>query len=608
MWRALILGVAFLGIGWGSVPADAQVAELLKIIPDDAAGFVVVNDLAATSGQIEALAAKLSTPLPSPLMVIKAQAGLDKGVADHGSLVVVGLLVPRGGQQPPDLHTVMLVPVEDYGQVIAQLQPDDAAAKVAQVKLRGASMLAARRGAYLALARPEHRASLERMLDPKRDISQTAAPLAEWLGTQQLSLVLTPAGTQALGDAAWNGLDAIKRQGLPGQDPQMTAAGLGVYQDLVRGMQHEFAQVGVALNVDPDRGLGIEKLVMLKPESILATASADVPALTRPALSGLPGGTYMMAVEGPMLPVLMEAMMGMSMNVMRRLPAAGGESGLSEEQYREMISGSMEAMRGVKSMSMVFGVGQPNEGIYGRTVALMKVDQADKFLEAYEQSIQKMQGVTANLKVPYMARFETGHEEIDGKSVLKITTDMSQMNIPQTPGAPDMKKTMESLFGPDGKLHIYVAAADPQTVVLAYASAENLRRGLAAARSGQPELAADPQTVTTAQLLPGDSPWVGYLSPQGTLAFARNMVSKFAAPVAMMIPPFPDSPPIGMAMRLKADRLEATAVVPVDLIQAIVAYGAQVRAMAVPPPQVPPQAPPALPKEKPTDGQFESNN
>lgn len=608
MWRALILGVAFLGIGWDSRPADAQVAGLLKVIPDDVAGFVVVNDLAATSGQIEALAAKLSTPLPSPLMVVKAQAGLEKGVADHGTLAVVGLLVPRGGQQPPDLHTVMLVPVEDYGQVIGQLQPADAAARISPVKLHGAPMLAARRGDYLALARPEHQASLERLLDAQRDITQTVAPLTEWLGTQQLSLVLTPAGTQALGDAAWNGLDAVKRQGLPGQDPQMTAAGLGLYQDLVRGMQHEFAQVGVALNADPDRGLSIEKLVMLKPESTLAKASADVPALTRPALSGLPGGTYMMAAEGPVLPVMMEAMMGMSMNVMRRLPAAGGESGLSEEQYREMISGSMEAMRGVKSMSMVFGVGQPKEGIYGRTVALMKVDQSDKFLESYEQSIQKMQAVTANLKIPYMARFETSHEEIDGKSVLKITTDMSQMNMPQTPGGPDMKKTMESMFGPDGKLHIYVAAADPQTVVLAYASADNFRRGLAAVRSGQPELAADPQTAITAKLLPGDSPWVGYMSPHGTIAFARNMVSQFAPPVAMMMPPFPDSPPIGMAVKLKADRLEANAIVPVEVMQAAIDYAAKVRAMALPPQAPPPQAPPALPLEKPTDGQFEPNN
>ena len=72
----------------GQTPQDA-----LKVVPEKAAAFVIVNNLGDLNNKIEVLARRLGTPLPfSPLEMIKGELGVGNGLNTKGSLLFAVIL------------------------------------------------------------------------------------------------------------------------------------------------------------------------------------------------------------------------------------------------------------------------------------------------------------------------------------------------------------------------------------------------------------------------------------------------------------------------------------------------------------------------------------
>jgi hypothetical protein len=453
-------------------------------------------------------------------------------------------------------------------------------------------MLAARRGPFVAISQVEDRAALDQVLAARGEFVPSSKTLTDWAESNPLTLIISQRGTTHLFAAAQQGLEFIKSQAsqAPGQDADTVAAGIGMYQDIVRLMAREFTQAAVALQIDPQRGLKIEKRAMISSGGKLAGLAASLPARSRPALQDLPEGPYMMAMDGPLPEFMSEEMMELSMSVMRRMAGSGGQD-ITDEKLQAVVRASSAVMKDVQSASMVIGVPQQAGGVYSRTVGLFKVADATRYLDAYQQAMQQMRQLFQGLKVPFMGMYELERIEVDGLQVLQVTMDMAQA-VPQTPGGPDMKQLFERMFGPGGKISIYLAPADQQTVVLAYESTENLQRGLQAARAAGGGLSADEQTGKAASLLPTTAQWVGYLSPAGTIAFGQQMLGQLAPPAAGQMPEFPLSPPLGFSAQLKPGELNSHLAVPLPTMQAAVEFGTRMRNMILPPQAPPPQAVP----------------
>ena len=102
-------------------------------------------------------------------------------------------------------------------------------------------------------------------------------------------------------------------------------------------------------------------------------------------------------------------------------------------------------------------------------------------------------------------------------------------------------------------------------------------------KQGQKGLAGDRQVAKTAAMLPAGAPWVAYWSPQGTVAFARRMITVFteigAGAGAPEIPKFPDTPAVGAAITKAPDELRLEAVVPAETLNAGAAYILKIREM-----------------------------
>jgi hypothetical protein len=138
---------------------------------------------------------------------------------------------------------------------------------------------------------------------------------------------------------------------------------------------------------------------------------------------------------------------------------------------------------------------------------------------------------------------------------------------------------IERMFGTGDKVKVYLAAADAQTVVLAYISTKSLKRALSAAKTPKKGLASDTDVGETMALLPADAQWVGMISPSGFMSLIRGMVGGGVGPGGAPILPgeFPETAPVGFAARLGSSSLDTDFVVPAGLLKATGEFVQKVR-------------------------------
>jgi hypothetical protein len=208
----------------------------------------------------------------------------------------------------------------------------------------------------------------------------------------------------------------------------------------------------------------------------------------------------------------------------------------------------------------------------------MRVDDARKYMADYEKQIAAMNEIIKDSKSPIMSPMQVEKIDVDGTPGFKI-----EMKMPEMPGmenVPNFADVMENLFGPGGKMRIFLVPADEHTVVAAYTSRASLARCVRAVKEAGTALAADPGVAKTAALLPAGAPVVAYWSPQGTIAFANQAIALFApAEERFELPAFPETPPVGMAGTFSAAEIQWHVVIPAEVLKAVGKYVGEVKKM-----------------------------
>jgi hypothetical protein len=175
--------------------------------------------------------------------------------------------------------------------------------------------------------------------------------------------------------------------------------------------------------------------------------------------------------------------------------------------------------------------------------------------------------------------------KIDDLDGYELTMDMSAFLAKIAGNNPAAKQMMQMMFGPDGKLNIYLAPIDDTTVAMSYVNQDGIARVKAACANVQGSLASDPDIAQTAKLLPQGAQWVGYLSPKGMMDFITT-VMQAAAPQGRampMLPPFPQTPPIGFGAEVSGKGLDVQIVMPGPTLKGIGTYVMQMKGMFAPP-------------------------
>ena len=579
---ALVLAV----LSWLAGPARAAAAEsdlaVLKVIPEDAYAVVVVTHLDKADEQISKLGQEMQMPVPPVLQMLKARAGVQEGVDDHGSAAMAFLPGDNGSAAPP----VAFVPVTDFTKFIGQLQPEDATAAITKITIAGEDCLAGKKEGFAVLADAGQKDLLKKVLDSSRPIGPVIGSLAGWAGEHEIAFVATPTGVKKGVAAARKGLEQIKNvvanSGAP--NAKMATQGFEVYDLLLKSADKEVSQFGLGMRVDNDGGLHIDSRTLFVAGGTWTAAARDLKAPEGMRLSCLPAGSYLMAFDGAMPKSFSKSFLNMSVDMINNLSKASGGKELTEDQIKQMNDLMEKSMAGMRSMSMVMGVPKPGGSFYGNMVGVLKVDNSKEYMANYQKSIEGIRDFMKQNNIAFPFPQEVEKTKIDDVDGLKMSMDMSKM-FAQMPNNPASKQMLQMMFGPEGKLNVYVVPIDETTIALSYVTPDNIARIKAACKNPGTSLGADADIAQTAKLLPAGAQWIAYLSPKGFVDFVGSFMMGMAggAGGAMpMIPPFPQTPPIGIGVESSAKGLDAAIVIPGGALKGVATYIQQMQHMMAP--------------------------
>jgi len=555
----------------------AQAAEdLLSVIPEQSLGFVLVNRLAESDAKIQALCRQMQLPAPSPLNMLKAQAGIKQALDEKGSAAIVVMSGEEAGSPPA---AVLFLPVADYPQFIGQLKPEDASAKIVEVRIADQSLLVGNRGGYAVAVKPSNRRVLEQVLDlPKRPAADVV-PLGELLADGDLAGAVTRRGVEFLSAKGQAALQQAKKDlaALPDDKKlgmEAAIAVFGVYEKMIKAAGEEINSYAFAARIDDGGNLHVTERVRVTPGGQAAKMLGQVKPPEGNLLAGLPEGPFVFALAGVLPESAGECLMQFSAEIMK---AAPGLYGLNGQQVDKLIDISRQSMKRFRGMSMMMGVGQPGDPIYSNFAIVETVDDSKAFLAEYRKTIEVMNELLKDAKNSILGPSKLEEVEVGGTPALELT-----MKIPTPPTAanvPDFDELMKKLFGPGGEIVVFFAAADDHTIVASYTGKKLLRESLQAAKGTSPGLAGDPELAKTAAMLPSGAQWVGYISPKGTIDFVKRVIPAFTpeGKTPPKLPECPETPPIGFAVKTAPDGLRSHTVVPAEVLKALGGLVAELR-------------------------------
>ena len=582
--RTLIL-TAFLLLS----AATAQAESILDHLPDDAIGFVLIRNLAATNAKIEGVTRIFQEvspmPIPAPLPVLKAATGLGEGLNEQGDALLALLPGDEGGATPRPL---LLVAVSDYAAFAASVN-GDATGEVCRVTIAGEEILVAKRGSHAVLMNVEHRERLESLLATEPKPLAALEPLSNWLAKTDVAAVLTSSGVDML--------TALGQQGLAGQreateerlsEPDVSNSlrqwhdALEMYEAVLGflGVELEVAAAGLA--IDDHSNLKLLSHALLSNEGELKGVAAP-PAVASP-LAGFPDQPYVFAAGGPLPQTYGEASAVFMRKMIEANPQSHGFEDLSDEDWKELEESWKAAMQGVTSMSMLIQPGQVDDPLMGDFYSLVHVDDAAAYLVSYKKSMETWNKLLAKTSSDIKLAYETSDVEVAGKQGMLTTVDVGA--AANDGNDPTFNAMMEGMFGTDGVMRTYLIEANEKTVLMGMSNEEDVAALLAMAAKGETGLADSPSTQTTLKLLDPAAPWVGVQSPKGTVAWIKRFVDKFWAQLgqgAPTIPEYPDSSPVGFSVNLSDGRLSTEMVWPVDTLEGVAAFIKSVQESFKPP-------------------------
>ncbi|MCU0872017.1 MAG: hypothetical protein MUE50_06695 [Pirellulaceae bacterium] len=544
--------------------AVASADDVLKLVPDNALGVVVVNRVGSTNEKLKSLALRLKVPPFDFLSTAKLTLGLQEALDEKGSVALAA--VPNSPNGVPVM--VSFVPTGDYAALLKQLQAEAGADGIAKLSVGDRRFVAAQKGGYAVVAEEANQPTLQAVIAATKSIADASGALDAWRAETDAYAVATPTGVKFAQQQIQFGLELAKTQmANQGEQGKAALAGLSMYDALVAAMDKEISHCAVGLRMADDGGIHVvSRTLPVEGGSLAKIASQAKPAKVSP-LAGLPQTPYFVAGGGVFTAGSMKSWMELSFGMMRSYP--GGDK-LTDEQIKKLSEISLKSMRGMRSMALLMGVGEGDEPLYGRMLLVIKTKDAKAYLDNYEAAMAEMMKIFKDADSPLFS-FESERMEIDGLPVFKLTMNMEPFLMGQGQG-PEAKKMLELMLGSGGKMDIYMAAADQQTVVGAYVSPKQLTPAVKAIQEGKPLLTDEAGVAQTAAMLPPGAQWVGLLSPRGAAAFVGRMVKAIVPPGAQgvpTIPEFPETPPIGFGVQLSPSGLDTDLAIPAAVLEAI---------------------------------------
>jgi hypothetical protein len=562
-----------------------RAADVLQNVPNDALGFLVINNMSASDAKIAKLLASLKVKFPPPLAFVVSNTGLGEGLDAGGNLLFA--VIP-GGEEP---QFCVWLPVRDYDRFLTSVEARQRDG-IVPVVVAGEDILVARHGDFVLIMDPDQRERMAKLLAEKPKPPEVVDQWQDWIGTHDAAVVILPSGVRAVlawADASYAAPDAEGEEnhddifGQAAEDPNPFVAAQhesdsdpGPFRIVRRPLRSWISRSPKLARLMPD-AQAIACAVRLDDQGN-ALAGARVVCSTNPrsALGGnetdgfppalYQGGSFVFYGAGSVPPALLD--IAAEMFVRDAVNDLKGEQRLvlDERAIARFQQSVQNAAQNVRSVAVLTQPGEKSAGVYTNDFLVVRTDSADAFVERAADVLRLWNTLNREAEGESPLIFDI--EEIE---VGKRTATCYTLNVAgeEALAIPEVRQAMEKFFGPGGKMQLWMTRVDDRNVLFAAATQDEVAAALELLDRKQPLRWDQVELAGANVLLPDKADWRLFLSPHAYAAWQQRLSSAMTGPVFGARPrkEFRMSPPIGLAGGLRNEEFWIDAAVPAETIR-----------------------------------------
>lgn len=574
-------------VGWA--------ADVLKNVPASALGFVVIRHLEGTDAHVERVFKTLQVPFLGPLAFLRATTGIAKGLDIDGDLLLAVLPGEKPTAQP--LFAVWL-PVMDYEAFITSLH-GTTADPVAAVTVAGEDLLVARHGDWALVMDPDQRARMKQILGGETQPTHSLSAWEKWLGTNDITLIVLPDGVRSMwnwsvpsenADGSMAGgsedrrnddlsapideeyplgkpaVDGIAKNGQWSAWRPMIRSAIQEMPALVQGLA-EARAIACSLRLD-DAGNAFAGLRVAWQQDVLPIPSTWAVEQDKASLPSLnqPGGFIVSGAGRLPSPILVAASGSYARLFIRDLEKEN-KTNVDERAAAQFVKAVELAASHVGAAAVLGQPGEKQDAVYSNRYSLIRVDSADAFLEQVREVMRLWNEVNHEMQGEVRLVFDSRTVLVGNRDATEYSIDM--VAAVGAPGLPEVRQAMEKLFGPEGKLRLFLVPGNDHAVLLAVGTLEQAAGALELATLDQGSRWNQEGLDPTSRLLPERADWRLFFSAHGYTHWLKRQMDAVLGPVigGPIVDEFPSSPPIGAAGGFEAAEFWADVVVPAATIE-----------------------------------------
>ncbi|MDZ4819742.1 MAG: hypothetical protein SGJ20_12305 [Planctomycetota bacterium] len=535
---------------------DPAWAEIVQLIPEDAAAFLLIKDPTAAEAKAKLVGKQLGFPVPNLLELVKQATRAFEGVDESGSIAV--LCLPTEGailEKPP----LLLIKVSDYVAFVENFTAADIE-EITPVTIAGEKLLVAQRGSHAVLTLANNLPALRKYLASGKSITSSLTPMHDWMNKQDVVAIAQPNSLQKEIDSLRQQLERVDKQltiETPGSEMLATRPFVQGYCNILQTIRSDLAHIGLAIRVEGDGGLNVSAFSTFAPDGATSKAADKIPVPNKPAFAELPNEPFILAAEGALLNEGTEALAHLVVNSL--------DDGIrNSSPLKELNENLLSLLQQINSIHLLWRGYELGRSPIDSTVLLLKVADAETF-------------TFVGPKKGPIAKADTKTIQIEGVSVKKQRHE-SPAAAPADEADARRKRAIEIMVGDFTNRTQYEAAIDKHTfAVTCYAGL--MRRAIQAVRGNGGTLADREDVQFVVKQLPANSQLV-------LLVHFNELIKHSLAIVVALLPPnsdvqFPKLPPtqpVGFGIAVNKSRCEASLVVPATALHWIGNYVRHVQA------------------------------
>lgn len=554
-------------------PATARSADVLQEVPNDVLGFVVVHHLTVIDAKAKWLSLELRNNTFSPLAFLKTVTNIQDGLNLEGDFLLAAYPDPRGDKSR--LRFGVWLPVADYARFAKSIGASSLDG-ISTVTVAGEDLLVARRGEWALVMDTDQRERMTQLVAAAASppLSPQIAGWKKWIDSNDVTIVAYAAGVHELlswaddsdgdgktGDESAD--DVFGAKNAPGR--AVVAAGANRAPQGIAGVLNEYHKwtaaspaiahtieqanmVGCGLRINLNYKSGNSALVGLR---IAFNDGFEAEAID--AKAGVPHsifdtGGFAFACAGQLPKSVLETLASGYLRTVAADLKKEEHTELDEESLQQLNEAVEQAAGEVRHAVVVTQPGGQSTPVYTNNFVVLRVSSAADFLSRAAEVMRLWNKANRDADGETKLIFLPEETKLGDRAARQYTLDFATML--GGPAVPEIRQAMEKLFGPGGKLRLWVVPADDHTMLLAQGTLEQVTAALKHYDRKQPVDWNRGELSKCNGLLPAESDWRVFFDPHRYFEWEqRQAMAVTGVPVigGPLVKPFRDCPPVGVA-------------------------------------------------------------